>query len=75
MRFGDPRLNAGSVRHLHVNIQVPDGTGRVQVTLAKEPEEIEEKREILSIFEKMRQGATLQELGHEERALVIGRLE
>ena len=27
MRFGDMRLNAGTLHHLHAHIQVPDGTG------------------------------------------------
>ena len=27
MRFGDPAYNAGTLRHLHVHIQVPDGQG------------------------------------------------
>ena len=40
IRFGHPRFNAGSIEHLHWNIWDPDGTGRVQMTLAKEPEEV-----------------------------------
>lgn len=35
MRFGDPAMNAGSIRHLHANIIVPDGTGEVRVTLGQ----------------------------------------
>lgn len=73
-RFGDPRKNAGSVRHLHANIIVPDGTGRVQATLAKNPEEISEKRAILVIFEKLRTGTQLGQLSEEELALVRERI-
>jgi hypothetical protein len=29
IRFGDPSLHAGSIRHIHVNILVPDGSGRM----------------------------------------------
>jgi len=54
IRFGDPDLNAGSVRHLHVNIIVPDGTGDVQVTLAKNPQKQEEARSRVLAFEKLR---------------------
>jgi diadenosine tetraphosphate (Ap4A) HIT family hydrolase len=73
-RFGDPRKNAGSVRHLHANVIVPDGTGRVQATLAKEPGEISEKRAILVVFEKLRTGTELSQLSKEELALVRDRI-
>ena len=35
MRFGDPKYNAGTLRHFHVHIQVPDGSGPAMVVLAK----------------------------------------
>lgn len=38
MRFGDPDYNAGTVRHLHVHIQVPDLTGLAKATFAKDDE-------------------------------------
>ena len=34
-RFGDRKFNAGTVGHQHFQIQVPDGTGPVKVTLFK----------------------------------------
>lgn len=34
-RFGDMRLNAGTVPHLHFNIMVPNGTGEVRVPVFK----------------------------------------
>lgn len=54
MRFGDPALNAGSIRHLHVNIIVPDGTGEVRLPLAKDPKDVEAKRKVIAVFEKIR---------------------
>ena len=74
IRYGDPRLNAGSIRHLHVNIIVPDGTGRVQATLAKTPEDIERKKKILTVFEKVRTGTPMSTLTDEELSLVTGRM-
>jgi len=55
MRFGDPALNAGSIRHLHCNIIVPDGTGNVKVTLAKDAEKQAENIDRVRVFEKLRQ--------------------
>lgn len=34
-RFGDMRLNAGTIPHLHVNIMVPNGTGEVRIPAYK----------------------------------------
>jgi diadenosine tetraphosphate (Ap4A) HIT family hydrolase len=56
MRFGDPALNAGSVRHLHWNVIVPDGTGEYRTPLAKDPAETEKKWQIMAVYEKMRAG-------------------
>jgi len=75
IRFGNPRFNAGSIRHLHFNIQVPDGSGRVQITLAKEPEEILAKNQILRVFEKMRQGTSFENLSLAEQSLVRDRMQ
>ena len=74
MRFGDASLNAGSIRHLHANIMVPDKKGRVEVTLAKSPEEVEEKWRMVAVFEKMRQGMPFYRLTADEQALVHNRL-
>ncbi len=75
MRFGNPKRNAGSIRHLHFNLQVPDGTARYSVTLAKDPEEIVEKMKILQVFEEMRLGTAFADLSPEKQALVKDRLE
>jgi diadenosine tetraphosphate (Ap4A) HIT family hydrolase len=70
MRFGKVELNAGSVRHLHLNVIVPDETGQYKVTLAKDPVDIEKKWKTLVVYEKLRLGATLHDLTREERILV-----
>ncbi|MCI5108520.1 MAG: hypothetical protein MRY49_01585 [Candidatus Pacebacteria bacterium] len=54
MRFGHPDLNAQSIRHLHCNIMVPDGTGEVKITLAKDPKKVTQKRVVVLIFERLR---------------------
>ena len=55
MRFGDPALNAGSIRHLHCNIKWPKpDIHTVSETLAKNPDDIVEKWVILKLWEKMR---------------------
>lgn len=36
-RFGDMRLNAGTVPHLHSNIMVPSGISEVRIPILKEP--------------------------------------
>ena len=75
LRHGDSWLHSGSVPgHLHFNLQEPNGTGRVQVTLCKTPEEIKDKTKILLVFEKIRLGTPVEELSEAERKLVEGRL-
>lgn len=74
MRFGPPEWNVGSVLHLHANIIVPDQTGAVQVTLAKEPQKIEEAVARMRVFEKLRLGAARESLTADEQKLVEGRL-
>ena len=54
-RFGDPALNAGSIRHMHTNIIEPDGSGDVQVTLCKSLDKQRAVQTRLRIFEKLRQ--------------------
>lgn len=89
MRFGDPTLNAGSIRHIHANIIGPDGTGEVRLPLAKDPEKVESKKKVAVAWEKMRRyhlrytgpDLTLEDLARaalrdpDELALVIDRLE
>ncbi len=74
MRFGSPAESSGSVLHLHANIIVPDGTGVVEVTLAKEPAKVAEQTARMQVFEKLRLGSGVEELSLEERALIEGRM-
>ena len=73
-RFGSPEFNAGSVLHLHANIIVPDGTGQVRITLAKEPSEVETATRRMHVFEKMRLGVKFEEIELAEQELVKDRL-
>lgn len=54
IRSGDPTKNAKSVRHLHVNVHVADGTMKVQPTIGKSFEDLKQKYEILKVFEVLR---------------------
>lgn len=74
MRFGLPELNSGSVLHLHANIIVPDRSGPVHATLAKESSHLKEARQRMAVFEKLCTGVRLDELAPEEQKLVEGRL-
>jgi diadenosine tetraphosphate (Ap4A) HIT family hydrolase len=75
MRFGDPAKNAGSVRHLHGNIIVPDGTGEYRTPLAKDPAEDEKKWLIMAVYEKMRAGGIpFDKLEPHEQELVKDRM-
>ena len=40
LRFGDMALNGGTMRHLHINIWVPDKSRKVWAPIYKSPEEI-----------------------------------
>ncbi len=53
MRFGNPAKNAQSMRHLHCNIYVPDGTGEVKLTIAKDPAKIAKKKLVVACWIKM----------------------
>ena len=55
MRFGDPRKNAGSIRHLHGNIKIPTGEMRYTETLAKDASDLETKGAKILLWEKMYQ--------------------
>ena len=74
MRFGGPKLSSCSVLHLHSNIIVPDLSGNVRMTIAKDPHEIAEQVARRHVFEKLRQGARPDALNATERKLVEGRL-
>jgi hypothetical protein len=54
MRFGSPKQSAGTVMHLHANIIVPDLTGAVDVTLAKNPAKVTEQIARMRGFEQRR---------------------
>jgi hypothetical protein len=43
-RFGERRLNAGTVDHWHYQLQIPDGTGNVKATFFKDRSPAEEAR-------------------------------
>ena len=53
-RSGNALFNARSVPHIHFNLHVPDGTGKVAPTIGKSWADLEEKLKILKAFEKMR---------------------
>jgi len=44
LRFGDMRLNAGTMKHLHWNLWVPNGEGALLVPVHKSPKELEADR-------------------------------
>lgn len=69
MRFGSPKLNAGTILHLHANIMVPDLKGEVRPPLAKEPADIERGIKRLWVFENMRSGVAKSDLSDEDRTL------
>jgi hypothetical protein len=73
-RFGDPALNAGTIRHFHHNLYVPDGTKEYRPPLVKKPEEGLEALQIALAFEKMIAGTPFEELEPDERELVKKRL-
>ncbi|MFA5946375.1 MAG: HIT domain-containing protein [Patescibacteria group bacterium] len=73
IRNGDATLSAGTIRHLHVHIMVPDGTGRVESPFFKGPESEAESNARAIVFEKLRTGvATVYRLTDAEKALVAG---
>lgn len=54
-RFGDdPRKSNASLRHLHTNVLIPDGTGPVRPWVAKEGHIYQEQKQVLEIFEWLR---------------------
>ena len=52
VRFGDMRLNAGTVPHLHYNIMVPNGIGEVRLPVFKDPKDRAKNREREEEFTK-----------------------
>lgn len=75
IRDGDATLSAGTIEHLHVHVMVPDGTGRVESPFYKG--EADEANGVLRaiVYEKVRQGATHNDLTLEEQELMRGRLD
>lgn len=63
LREGDEFFHAGSVRHKHANIHIPNGFDKVQVTLGKSVKSRREKLISLLVFRKM---LYLLEQGHAE---------
>ena len=62
MRFGDPTYNAGSLEHLHANIMVPDLTGNVKVTLAKDENRQALANQRVEVFMKLHEaGITVEQ--------------
>ena len=53
-RFGDPAYHAGSIRHLHANIIIPNREGEVRPPLAKDPTKQNEAQRRVVAFEKLR---------------------
>ena len=74
MRDGDATLSAGTMRHLHIHDMVPAGTGRVESPFYKGAEAEAESLARAIVFEKIRTGATHQDLNADEQMLIAGRL-
>jgi len=73
IRNGDATLSAGTIRHLHLHIMVPDGTGRVESPFFKGSESEAESNARAIVYEKLRTGtATIYSLTDAEKALVAG---
>jgi len=49
-RFGNMQLNAGTVPHLHTNLMVPNGTGKVSIPVFKDPSEHEKNKDRVTDF-------------------------
>lgn len=56
-RFGDPRLNRGTIMHFHMNVVEPSLTGEVRLPLAKPPAHIERNRarasKLADVYDRM----------------------
>lgn len=50
IRFGDMRLNAGTVTHLHWNLWVPDQSTELKIPVFKDPEKREKNRMRAAVF-------------------------
>jgi len=73
MRFGSPLQSSGTVLHLHANIIIPDQSGSVEVTLAKDPAKIAHQVARMFVFEKLRTGTVSHDsLSPDEQKLVDG---
>jgi diadenosine tetraphosphate (Ap4A) HIT family hydrolase len=74
IRDGDATLSAGTVQHLHIHMMVPDGTGRVESPFYKGAESEAESMSRAIVFEKIRQGASVESLNADEKKLIEGRM-
>ena len=72
IRDGDARYLAGTIEHLHSHVIVPDGTGVVAPIFSKEKKAEKECFARAIIFEKLRQGAKLENLSKKERKIIEG---
>jgi diadenosine tetraphosphate (Ap4A) HIT family hydrolase len=72
IRIGDA---AGTIRHFHINILVPDGVKEYRAPLYKKPEDFpnEDGPRIL-VMEKLYQGTTFESLTPYEQGLMAGRM-
>lgn len=73
-RFGDAEFCSGSVEHLHTQIMIPSGAGEVKVPVRKNTEELLINYQTALVFEKIRNGATINDLNPEECDLIKGKL-
>jgi len=83
IRDGDARRSAGTIAHLHIHEIVPDGTGRVELTLYKGDEDEIRGLQRAIVYEKLRQAGIRPDessvlarnvLSPEEHELVADRL-
>lgn len=69
MRFGTPLQSSGTVLHLHANIIIPDLTGAVEATFAKDPEKFAVQVARMHVFMKRYNGTRFDQLSEDERIL------
>jgi len=73
-RDGDATMSSGTIRHLHIHMMVPDGTGRVESPFCKTPAEEAAGVERAIIYEKIRTGTPFESLPVLEQELVKDRM-
>lgn len=74
IRNGDATLSAGTVKHLHAHVLVPNGEGRVEVPIYKGKQSDEKCLLRAIVFEKIRQGEKIKNLTPEEKELIEDRI-